>query len=71
MGRLGRLIPAHTELIKVDSIFGKGPASLNRLNSGLQALESTEGQNLVIIDCCPFLGVLLLNAIFVTDRILV
>ena len=68
---LGRLIPAHTELIKVDSIFGKGPAILNRLNSGLQTMESTEGQNLTIIDCCPFLGVLSLNAIFAADRVLV
>lgn len=68
---LGRLIPAHTELIKVDSIFGKGPAILNRLNTGLHALENLEGQHLTVIDCCPFLGVLSLNAIFAADRILV
>lgn len=68
---IGRLIPAHAELIKVDSIFGKGPAILNRLNSGLQALESAGGEANVIIDCCPFLGVLSLNAIFAADRILI
>jgi chromosome partitioning protein len=68
---IGRLIPAHAELIKVDSIFGKGPAILNRLNSGLQALEAAGGENTAIIDCCPFLGVLSLNAIFASDRILV
>ena len=68
---IGRLIPAHAELIKVDSIFGKGPAILNRLNSGLQALEATGGEKTTIVDCCPFLGVLSLNAIFASDRILV
>ncbi len=68
---VGRLIPAHAELIKVDSIFGKGPAILNRLNTGLQALETAGGESTAVIDCCPFLGVLSLNAIFASDRILV
>jgi len=68
---VGRLIPAHAELIKVDSIFGKGPAILNRLNSGLQTLEASGGESMAIIDCCPFLGVLSLNAIFASDRMLV
>ena len=39
----GRLIPAHAELIKVDSLFGQGPAILNRLNTGLQVLETSGG----------------------------
>ena len=68
---VGNLIPAHAELIKVDSIFGKGPTILNRLNVALRALESGDGQETVIIDCCPFLGVLSLNAIFAADRVLV
>ena len=68
---VGRLIPAHAELIKVDSIFGKGPAILNRLNNGLQVLEAAGGESTAVIDCCPFLGVLSLNAIFASDRILV
>ena len=68
---VGRLIPAHAELIKVDSIFGKGPAILNRLNAGLQALETAGGEDTAVIDCCPFLGVLSLNAIFASDRILI
>ena len=68
---VGRLIPAHSELIKVDSIFGKGPAILNRLSIGLQALEASGGEDTAMIDCCPFLGVLSLNAIFASDRILI
>jgi chromosome partitioning protein len=65
---IGSLIPAHTELIKVDSIFGKGPNILNRLKQGL---DQVQGERTVIIDCCPFLGVLSLNAVFACDRILV
>jgi len=30
----GELIPAHMELIKVDSLFGKGPDILNKLKQG-------------------------------------
>ena len=37
----------------------------------LTALEAAGGENTAIIDCCPFLGVLSLNAIFASDRILV
>ena len=65
---VGRLIPAHTELIKVDSIFGKGPNILNKLNRGL--VDSENGRT-VIVDCCPFLGVLSLNAVFSADVVLV
>ena len=34
-GAAGELLPAHAELIKVDTLFGKGPGILNRLKSGL------------------------------------
>jgi len=65
---IGRFIPAHAELIKVDSIFGKGPNILNKLNSGLHAADAARN---IIIDCCPYLGVLSLNAVFAADRLLV
>lgn len=68
---LGYLIPAHPELIKVDSVFGKGPAILNRLNVNLPALERRYPGLPVFVDCCPFLGVLSLNAVFAADRLLV
>lgn len=68
--KVGHLIRAHAELIKVDSIFGKGPTILNRLGAGLQAMEQGN-TGVTIIDCCPFLGVLSLNAIFAADRVLV
>ena len=73
---IGWLIPAHTELIKVDSLFGKGPQILNRLKTGLNELAMAEHapasrSEFTLIDCCPFLGVLSLNAIFAADRLLV
>jgi len=68
---IGRLIPAHAELIKVDSVFGKGPTILNRLNQGLNELGTDRDERNVVIDCCPFLGVLSLNAVFAADRLLV
>lgn len=68
---IGHLIPAHTELIKVDSLFGKGPNILNRLSQGLTALHEQKQDRVAIIDCCPFLGVLSLNAVFAAECLLV
>jgi chromosome partitioning protein len=68
---IGQLIGSHKELIKVDSIFGKGPAILNRLKHGLDALEKDNSQHNTLIDCCPYLGVLSLSAIFASDLVLI
>ncbi|MEZ0231834.1 MAG: ParA family protein [Methylophilaceae bacterium] len=68
---LGWLIPSHRELIKVDSIFGKGPAILNRLKQGLEILEKESPPRVTLMDCCPYLGVLSLNAIFSADLIVI
>ncbi|CAB1369775.1 ParA family protein [Denitratisoma oestradiolicum] len=68
---IGYLIPAHGELIKVDSLFGKGPNILNRLKLGLSDHLGKFPALNVIVDCCPFLGVLSLNAVFAADRMLV
>ncbi|HEY3433209.1 MAG TPA: ParA family protein [Rhodocyclaceae bacterium] len=68
---IGGLIPAHAELIKVDSLFGKGPNVLNKLHTGLMELDTLVPGRTTLIDCCPFLGVLSLNAIFAADRVLV
>ena len=67
---IGHLIPAHQQLIKVDSIFGKGPAILNKLRNGLEALEATNDRP-TLIDCCPYIGVLALNAIFACDCLVI
>lgn len=71
---IGRLIPSHQQLIKVDSIFGKGPAVLNKLRLGLDAMDESVPGNAAqstLIDCCPYVGVLALNAIFACDVMLI
>jgi chromosome partitioning protein len=65
------VIPSHKQLIKVDSNFGRGPAILNKLNYGLAALEKEVEYDNVIMDCCPYVGVLSLNAIFAADLVII
>jgi len=64
------VIPAHVELSKIDSQYGKGPHVLNRLNQGIVKENLNTGRP-ILIDCCPILGVLSLNAIFASDRLLI
>lgn len=68
---LGHLIPSHKELIKVDSNFGKGLAVLNKLKNGLDIADKLYMSRRTLIDCCPYLGTLSLNAIFAADLIIV
>lgn len=70
--QVGSLAPAHGQLIKADSVFGKGPATLGRLRASLDAqTRGEDGEALVLMDCCPYIGVLSLNAIFAADALLV
>lgn len=64
------VIPAHVELSKVDAQSGKGPQVLNRLNVAIVKENLNTGRP-ILMDCCPILGVLSLNAIFASDRVLV
>lgn len=66
-----KIIPAHSELSKVDALFGKGFNVVNRLNTGLKVENLGNKTNPVIIDCCPMIGVLSLNAIFACDCLIV
>lgn len=68
---VGELIAADKALLKVDTTFGKGPAVLNMLKSGIAKLQQTSPKSNIIIDCCPYLGVLSLNAIFAADVVIV
>lgn len=67
----GQIIPSHTELCKVDSLFGKGPKVVNRLRTGLHEDMLVHAEMPVLIDCCPMLGVLSLNALFACTRVLI
>lgn len=64
------LIPAHIELSKVNTQFGRGADVLNRLNHGIVRENLNTGRP-IVIDCCPMLGVLSLAAIFAGDRVLI
>ena len=66
-----RLIPSHPELSKVDAIYGKGYNAINKLNLSLQAEKLSDDNNSWIIDCCPMVGVLSLNAIFASDGLII
>ena len=63
------LCPGHLELTKLDSVLGKGVNVITRLRGALKAPDMGPGS--VVIDCCPLLGILSLNAIFACDLIIV
>lgn len=65
------VIPSHAELSKVDALFGKGYNVVNRLNTSLQSESFGNKETPLIIDCCPMIGVLSLNAIFACDCLIV
>ncbi len=66
-----KVIPAHTELSKVDALYGKGFNVVNKLNSALQTERFGAKESPVVIDCNPMVGVLSLNAIFACNGLIV
>lgn len=65
------IIPAHTELSKVDALYGKGYNVVNRLNTSLLTENLGKKDSSVVIDCSPIIGVLSLNAIFASHGLIV
>lgn len=65
------IIPAHIELSKVDTLYGKGYNVVNRLNASLHAENLRDPAQPVFLDCNPLIGVLSLNAIFACDGVIV
>jgi len=65
------VIPAHIELAKVDTLFGKGYNIVNKLNAGIHAEGLLAPGDALVIDCCPLIGVLSLNALFACDCLIV
>ena len=61
--------PSHLELAKLDPILGKGVNVVTRLRQALHAPGAAPEP--VVIDCCPLLNVLSLNAVFAADLLLV
>ncbi|MDX8400538.1 MAG: ParA family protein, partial [Gallionellaceae bacterium] len=66
-----KIIPSHSELSKVDALYGKGYNIVNRLNSSLQSESFGKKGTPLIIDCCPMIGVLSLNAIFACNGVII
>ena len=65
-----QLIPATLELSKIDALYGSDPQAAKMLKQGLAEELSLTGAP-ILIDCCPMLGVLTLNAILAADRVLI
>jgi chromosome partitioning protein len=61
--------PSHMELAKLDAVLGKGFNVVTRLRHALRAKDAIAGP--VVIDCCPLLNILSLNAVFACDLVLV
>jgi len=66
-----QVIPSHTELSKVDALYGKGFNVVNKLNNALQVERFGGKDSPVVIDCSPLVGVLSLNAIFACSGLIV
>jgi chromosome partitioning protein len=65
-----QLIPASLELSKIDALYGKDPQAAKLLKQGLNEELTLTGAP-ILIDCCPMLGVLTLNALLAADRVLI
>jgi len=65
-----RLIASTLDLSKVDALCGGHTNIALRLKEGIQAAFGG-GAAPVIIDCCPMLSVLTLNALIAADRVLI
>lgn len=65
-----QIISASLELAKIDAMFGSDPKAATLLRQGLREDLALTGAP-ILIDCCPMLGVLTLNALLATDRVLI
>lgn len=70
---VGEIVPSHLHLIKADAIFGKSLLALNKLRTALMKWEEDvhNTKRAVIVDCCPYIGVLALNALFACDYLII
>ncbi len=65
-----QLIPSSLDLAKIDALYGSDPKAATFLKLGLNEELALTGAP-IMIDCCPMLGVLTLNALLATDRVLI
>ncbi|MCX7142789.1 MAG: ParA family protein [Proteobacteria bacterium] len=65
-----KVIPSHLELAKIDALFGSNKSIAGKLRAGVRESFPMNGTP-ILIDCCPTMGVLTLNAVLAADRILI
>jgi len=65
-----RVVPAHPDLSKIDAMMGSTPGVAGKLRKGLEE-GLAWGDDPILLDCAPSLGVLSLNALLASDRVLV
>ncbi|MCE9551031.1 MAG: ParA family protein [Betaproteobacteria bacterium] len=65
-----QIISSSLELSKIDALYGSDPKAATMLKKGLSADLALTGAP-ILIDCCPMLGVLTLNALLASDRVLI
>lgn len=65
-----KIIPSTLELAKIDALLGSDPKAATLLRQGIQVDLAPTGAP-VMIDCCPMLGVLTLNALLAANRVLI
>jgi chromosome partitioning protein len=65
-----QIIPSSVELSKIDATYGSDPNAARLLKQGLSEELALTGAP-ILIDCCPMLGVLTLNALLAADRVLI
>jgi len=65
-----QIISSSLELTKIDAMYGADPRAATLLKQGLQEELAITGAP-ILIDCCPMMGVLTLNALLAADRVLI
>lgn len=65
-----QIIASSLELAKIDATYGADPKAAGLLKAGLQEELALTGAP-ILIDCCPMMGVLTLNALLAADRVLI
>lgn len=64
-----RVVPSSMDLSKIEALHGGDASISRRLKQGIEGeLEPTD--RLILIDCCPILGVLTLSALIAADHVL-
>ncbi|HUX91688.1 MAG TPA: ParA family protein [Gallionellaceae bacterium] len=65
-----QIIASSLELAKIDATYGADPKAASLLKQGLKEELALTGAP-ILIDCCPMMGVLTLNALLAADRVLI